>query len=140
MRILILEDNEDRRSAMSQSLKNRFPQHAVEFFIEVEAMERRLREAGLGDVLLVSLDHDLELLENNDGTTRDPGTGVDAAKQLATLPATCPVIVHTTNTIGGDQMVETLSRTGWKVHRVTPYGGEDWIGEVWAPLVRRLLR
>jgi len=140
MRIIILEDNKDRQRVMQDSLAGRFPAYTLEFFATVQPLIGRLSESGLYDVALLSLDHDLELLE--DASTDqlvDPGTGVDLAAWLASQPAVAPVIVHTTNGSGGDQMVDLLASGGWQHSRVVPYGGESWITESWLPLVRNLI-
>lgn len=140
MRIIILEDNADRRRVMQESLAGRFPGYALEFFTTVRPMIERLSESGLYDVALLSLDHDLEFPEDDSSLGLvDPGTGVDLADWLATQPAVAPVIVHTTNGSGGDRMVELLASGGWQHARVVPYGGESWITESWLPLARNLI-
>jgi hypothetical protein len=137
MRLMILEDNADRRSAMQAVLEDRMRQFSIEFFPAVPPMIDRLEKTGLYDVALISLDHDLDLIEGPNGTWIDPSTGVEAAIWLSKQPAIAPVIVHTTNSTGGDRMLEQLVQAGWRCHRIVPYGGEDWIEEVWFPLVRR---
>src|SRR5260370_823587 len=139
MRFIILEDNDDRRGVMQAALADRFRQYSVEFFEAVPPMIERLEATGLYDVALVSLDHDLDLIVGSDGKPIDPGTGVDAADWLAKQPAVAPVIVHTTNTASGDRMMDLLVQSGWNCCRVVPYGGEDWIGEWWFPMVRKLV-
>lgn len=139
MRLVILEDNADRRQAMEVAISDRFGEIDVEFFVAVPPLIERLETTGLYDVALISLDHDLDMLTNPDGTIQDPGTGVDAANWLARQPAVAPVIVHTTNTSAGDQMVDRLLQAGWSCGRVTPYSGEDWIHEQWISLVRKLI-
>ena len=140
MRIIILEDNEDRQRVMQDSLAGCFPGYDLELFATVHPMIERLSQTGLYDVALVSLDHDLELQETDStGRLVDPGTGVDLAAWLASQPAVAPVIVHTTNGSGGDRMVELLANGGWQHSRVVPYGGESWITESWLPLVRNLI-
>lgn len=139
MRVVILEDCVDRETAMRASIADKFPAFIVEVFASVPLLIQRLSETGLYDVALVSLDHDLEMVDTGEQDLVDPGTGVDAAKWLATQPAVTPVIVHTTNTVGGDRMVELLMNGDWNVERVVPYGGDDWIGEHWRSVVRNLV-
>ncbi|MEZ6069320.1 MAG: cyclic-phosphate processing receiver domain-containing protein [Pirellulales bacterium] len=137
MKVLILEDNAERRSAMEDRLKDRFPFCEIEFFTDAPTMIQRVESAPLDDVALISLDHDLEMLPGADvGALVDPGTGVDVAEGLSRRKPVCLVIVHTTNTIGGDSMQEKLDATGWTTLRVTPYGDLDWIDEMWFPAVR----
>src|SRR5437016_3936499 len=113
MRIIILEDNNERKQVMQAALADRFPRVVVEFFHAIPPMIDHLGATGLYDVTLVSLDHDLDILVGSDGTRTDPGTGVDAAVWLATQPAVAPVIVHMTNAIGGDKMMDLLAQSGW---------------------------
>ncbi len=140
MRIVILEDNIDRQRVMLESLADRFPGYAVEFFAAAPPMIEQLTQSGLYDVALLSLDHDLEFPEAASQRPQvDPGDGVDLATWLSTRPAVAPVIVHTTNNRGGDRMVELLASGGWRHERVVPYGGESWITESWLPLARNLV-
>jgi CheY-like chemotaxis protein len=137
MRILILEDNEGRRQAMRETLSGKFPSFAIEFFSSAQPMIDRFKEAGFYDVAMVSLDHDLEMIQTSEGTALDPGTGVDVADWLATQPAVFPVVVHTTNSVGGERMMDLLVHAGWTTSRTVPYDGETWIAEKWYPLVRQ---
>ena len=140
MRLIVLEDNADRQNEMQRIVGDRMPQYSFEFFNDVAAMIERLDTTGLYDVALISLDHDLDLISSSDGSHIDPGTGVDAAKWFAMQPALAPLIVHTTNTLGGDRMMDILLECGWHCSRIVPYSGEDWINESWFPLVRKLVR
>jgi hypothetical protein len=99
-------------------------------------MNDRIGSAPLGDVPLISLDHDLELLPGPDNALIDPGTGVDVAKCLARHEPVCPVVLHTTNTHGGDLMRDALEATGSTTERVVPYGDLTWVDEKWFPTVR----
>ncbi|MEI8017094.1 MAG: cyclic-phosphate processing receiver domain-containing protein [Schlesneria sp.] len=139
MRLIVLEDNADRQNEMQRIVGDRMPQYSFEFFNDVAAMIERLDTTGLYDVALISLDHDLDLISSSDGSHIDPGTGVDAAKWFAMQPALAPLIVHTTNTLGGDRMMDILLECGWHCSRIVPYSGEDWINESWFPLVRKLV-
>ena len=140
MRILILEDNEDRRLAMADRLQDRFAGYDVEFFAAAEPMIQRIEAASLDDVVLICLDHDLELLPGDHGDQLlAPGTGVDVASRLAHHSAICPIVLHTTNTDGGDQMRDVLTAANWTVMRVVPFGDLDWIDDKWFPTVRNAI-
>jgi hypothetical protein len=58
MKIVILEDNLDRQTAMRSCLQDRFPQFQHVFFDSAHEM-RRLLENDLLVVIIISLDHDL---------------------------------------------------------------------------------
>lgn len=138
MRIVILEDNEDRRMAMGRVIADRFPAHIVEYFAASGRMIQHLSNTSLYDVSLVSLDNDLEMIDEN-GSLVEPGDGLEVARWLAEQPAVCPVIVHTTNTGAGDGMMELFAETGWIRDRVVPYDGEAWIFERWSSMARDLI-
>ena len=139
MRILVLEDDMSRRDAMQACLEDRFAQYPVDYFATAPEMIRALESLDLQNVILISLDHDLELLVHSDGTMIDSGDGVDVARWLSEREPTCPVIVHTTNTIGGDRMMALLDEAGWPVSRVVPYDDTRWIAERWRELVREAI-
>lgn len=88
----------------------------------------------LPQAALISLDHDLEPED-----AIDPGDGLEVARHLANLAATCPVIIHTSNGVRGDAMVGELEFAGWKLRRVMPLG-DDWIEVDWYRAVKRLLK
>ena len=137
MHILILEDDADRREAMLDRLADRFPFYCVQVFDAVAPMVRRLESQGLDDVILMSLDHDLNLLPGADGEWIDPGTGLELADWLARQRPVCPVIVHTTNTQDGTRMQRVLEESGWRTSRVIPFDDLAWIDEDWIRVVRR---
>src|SRR5262245_1418816 len=138
LKILILEDNEDRRSAMRGCLQHRFHQYESVFFADANEMLAYL-DAKLGDTLLISLDHDLEMLDSKNGKLEDPGTGRVVADYLASKSPSCPVIVATTNTHAGDGMEFLLRDADWNVHRVHPYGDMEWISTAWFKTVRKAI-
>lgn len=138
MRIVILEDNLDRQSAMRKCLAKRFPDARFEFHVTAGAFIDSLSRS-CADVSLISLDHDLEMIDSGDGRLVDPGTGLDAAEWLAQFKPTTPCIVHTTNTPAGDRMMGTLQAAEWSVQRVVPYGDTQWIREVWRQAVLRAI-
>lgn len=139
MRIVILEDNSDRREAMSAVLDDLFPNMAVTYFTTSREMIDHLISTGIYDVALISLDNDLDLLESADGTLVDAGDGLDVAKWLLTKPPVLPVVIHTTNTPVGSQMEDLFGADGWIHARVVPYDGESWIRERWRSIVRELV-
>ncbi|HLG43361.1 MAG TPA: cyclic-phosphate processing receiver domain-containing protein [Planctomycetota bacterium] len=128
--IAILEDDPRRTEAFSNALR-----HFGPHFVCPTAPEfiRAIRDK-LSTLRLISLDHDLlvPLVEN-------PGTGLDVATFLSTQTPACPVIVHTTNRIGREGMLQRLKDSGWKVDWVPPFGDLDWIEKAWMPLVREML-
>ncbi len=136
MRILVLEDNDDRIAAMRSAIADRFGQYAVSFFKSCDEMKSAITQDGLADVVAIALDHDLEMLPGPEGRMVDPGTGVEMAEWLKDQSPKCPVVVHTTNTSGGTEMVRLLRKAGWRVERVVPYDGESWIATAWFSLIR----
>ena len=83
MRALILEDNRDRRVAMIGRLAERFPFLHGAFFDESEKMIDFMKSDQLQDIVMISLDHDLELIPGSEGDWIDPGTGLDVARWLS---------------------------------------------------------
>lgn len=130
MKILILEDDARRRSAMRDCLTDRFPQFDVIFSTTANEMRRAI-EAHLNEALLIALDHDLELIESEDGRFVDSGTGREIADLLAGRSPVCPVIIHSTNSSAAVGMQTVLEDTGWETHRVLPFGDLEWIPAVW---------
>ncbi|MBL8808907.1 MAG: response regulator [Planctomycetaceae bacterium] len=139
MRIVILEDNMDRRAAMTDVLEDLFPGAAVEYFAVARTMIEHLDSTGLFDIALISLDNDLDMVASHDGRMADAGDGIEVAEWLVTRPAVVPVLVHTTNSEAGHKIEELLGSNGWTYSRVVPYGGETWISEVWRSTVRTLI-
>ena len=137
VRILILEDCADRRSVMEDCLSDRFPQYGVRFFLTAPEMVEYLKEQTVDDLMLISLDHDLEPPPNQPGS--DPGCGRDVADCLSTMKPVCPVVIHTTNNPAGDGMRFVLDDAGWTTIRIVPYDGEQWIGETWFRGVRNAI-
>ena len=93
----------------------------------------------LGDIILISLDHDLPLHDALD-LSPDCGTGRQVADYLATLPPTCPVIVHSSNHYYAPGMYFALKDSGWPCARVYPSDDIAWIGSSWLELVRAYIR
>lgn len=140
MRIVILEDNLERREAMTAVLEDRFSgTHIIEYFVAAKPMINHLTNTGLYDVSLISLDNDLELIDDGSGQLIDPGDGVEVARWLSKQPPIVPVIVHTTNLPAGDEIMSLLASRGWIRERIVPYDGETWIAETWRSTVRDLI-
>lgn len=123
-RVLILEDNADRKRA--------FERVAWELGLQVKCWDDALEmqaecEHFLPDAALISLEHDL-----------DRGTGLDVAKFLAERKPVCPVIVHTLNTDRSFSMCNELRFADWKVERVGPIG-ERWVDKYWMKQAREFL-
>jgi hypothetical protein len=138
MKIVILEDNTERRNAMRRFLAGRLSQDELCFFEDAPATIQYLA-ANLDDTLIIALDHDLELLPDKQAGLTDPGTGRDVADFLARRPPACPVVIHTTNSTAGTGMELVLQEANWETHRVYPYGDLEWIAESWFPAVRRAI-
>lgn len=136
-RILILEDDAERRRVMGECLLDRFPQYEVRFFVDAPSMVAWLQADAGPELVLISLDHDLEPSPEHKGV--DPGTGRDVADCLAGLRPGCPIVVHTTNTTAGDGMQSVLDEAGWTTIRIVPYDAERWIGETWFRAARNAI-
>jgi len=135
-RILILEDNAERRHAMQDCLGDRFPQYGALVFESAPPMIEYLSRDDIPEPLLISLDHDLEFPAGRGG---DPGTGRDVADCLAERRPICPVIIHTTNATAAVGMRSVLDESGWSTIRITPYDADRWIGETWFRAVRNAI-
>ncbi len=137
-KILILEDNPERKAAMQKCLQDRFYQFEVVFFDTAKAMlgycEKHLSEA-----ILLVLDHDLELLPPVNGKCIDPGTGRQVADYLAGKKPVCPVVIHTSNGPAGDGMEMVLRDARWITHRVVPADDLEWVPTTWFRTVRRAI-
>jgi CheY-like chemotaxis protein len=138
MKIAILEDNAERSAIMRDCLEDRFHQYETRFFDDVAEMIAFLDE-NLRDTIVLSLDHDLELKPGKAGRWIDPGTGRDLADYLAQRPPTCPVIIHTTNSVAAEGMELVLHDAGWTTHRVIPMEGNEWIPGPWFRSIRKAI-
>lgn len=143
MRILILEDNAERRTAMLEHIADSLPMFGVSFFETSDSIITHLKRTELHEIALISLDNDLDPVVVN-GRTVDAGDGVAVARFLVEFIASVPtgsagrppIIIHTTNEPAAAEMVKLLTDAKWKLCRVTPYDAESWIGEVWISKVR----
>jgi CheY-like chemotaxis protein len=138
MKIVILEDNQDRRAAMLDCVRDRFHRYETVFFDDAKEMQVYL-DANLASALIISLDHDLELKSRPDGGMVDPGTGREVADFLARQPPTCPIIIATTNSAAGDGMEFVLRDASWQIHRVHPWGDLAWIAGSWFRTLRNAI-
>ena len=138
LKILILEDNEERRAAMRNCLAERFYQYETKFFDSAAEMVRYL-EARLGEALAISLDHDLDLKPNPVGGWSDPGTGRDVADFLARQAPVCPVVISTTNVPAAVGVERVLHEARWQTYRVVPFNDLEWIANDWFPKMRRAI-
>src|SRR5262245_8295076 len=111
MKIVILEDNDERQAAMRACLKDRFFMYEVRFFKAPAPMIEFLGQH-LPDTLAISLDHDLELVPDAHGRHVDPGTGRDVADYLARQTPVCPVVIATTNAAAAVGMEAVLREAG----------------------------
>jgi len=136
--VAILEDDVGRVGVMRECLGSLLPQHKCAVFDNAAEMIAWLR-SHIGDVVLVSLDHDLPLHQMRDGQRVDAGTGRMVADHLAALAPTCPVIVHTSNENFGPGMMRVLEDAGWTHCRVYPHEDCQWIRTSWADAIRRYI-
>src|SRR5512140_3329276 len=94
--IAILEDDANRILEMEACLRDLLPSRRHCFFDNAEEMIAWLKE-NLAEVDLISLDHDLPIVQYRGGERVDAGCGRGVADYLATLPPTCPIIIHSSN-------------------------------------------
>jgi hypothetical protein len=134
--IAILEDDERRTAAMRECLASG-PYPAV-FFTTAPDMNAWLAEH-LREVVLLSLDHDLGPSILRDGERMEPGDGRDVANFLAAHSPVCPVIVHTTNSMGAEGMLFNLGQAGWTTERIVPFDDLRWITTAWLKVVTAML-
>jgi hypothetical protein len=136
--VAILEDDAGRIAAMRASLAKVLPGTEALFFENARKTIAWLGEHQ-GEVVLISLDHDLPL-RNDAGLMMDFGTGREVADYLASVLPTCPVIVHSSNDHGASGMFFALRDAGWPCGRVYPCDDQVWISDAWAEQVRRYVR
>lgn len=136
--IAILEDNADRRAAMRACVADRFYTFDARFFDDAREMVAFLADR-LEDVLVISLDNDLDMKDGPDGRAVDVGEGRQVAAFLAARAPVCPVILHSSNTNAVEAMTELLRAAGWKTKRVVPMDDTAWINDDWFFAMRRAL-
>lgn len=136
--IAILEDDPRRVRTMRRLLQRRFPALRIEVCDNAPDMIAWLR-ANRSTAVLIALDHDLGPDRESDGYRFDPGTGRDVTDFLATVPPSCPVVIHSTNSLAVPGMELVLADAGWTTSRIVPFDDLAWIRREWLPEVRRLL-
>ena len=136
--VAILEDDAGRINEMRACLPAVLPGADVVFFENAQEMIDWL-PGHLGEVVLISLDHDLPL-RDGEGRSVDCGTGREVADFLASLPPTCPVIIHSSNEFCAPGMVFALKDAGWPHSRVRPLDELDWVRRDWADRIARYVR
>jgi hypothetical protein len=134
--VAILEDNILRIAEMRAALMEVLPQYRVVVFDEAPQMIQWLGEH-LGEVVLISLDHDLPVTFTKAGQPVECGNGQDITSHLAPLPPVCPVIVHSANLECAVRMQDALQKADWPHVRITPHDGESWIGHEWVAAIRK---
>lgn len=134
-RILILEDNADRREAMTQWLGDRMPMYPLHITDDPETFVGYVREFA-GNILAVSLDHDLH--ERPDRSTTL--TGMQVVDHLVTISPSFPVLMHTSNRHDGETMRSRLTKSGWGVQWVIPFDGTTWVATEWYRVLKRAIR
>lgn len=135
MKIVILEDNDEQQRAMQHCLEDRFHQYEARFFAMAREMINYLQDH-LHETIVISLDHDLEVMPGSAGALLDTGTGREVADYLASLTPVCPVIIHTTNSPAAVGMDFALQEAHWATWRVVPHDDLEWINEDWFPVIR----
>jgi hypothetical protein len=135
--IAILEDCPERAERMTECIKKSSIPFKEVFFSNAFLMIEWLIQ-NLSNVVLISLDHDLDLiLEGQE--SRDPGDGRDVANYLSSHNPFCPVILHTSNYFGRESMKYNLLDKGWSVSIVMPSPDPDWIDSDWLSCVCSLI-
>jgi hypothetical protein len=136
-RVAILEDDPNRVTAMQICLAAVLPGVDVVVFEDAQEMIVWLGQ-NLAEVVLISLDHDLPF-RDHEGRSIDCGTGRQVADYLASVPPTCPVIVHSSNNFFAPGMFFALKDAGWPVSRVYPCDDTAWVAGTWAEQVRQYI-
>jgi hypothetical protein len=126
----ILEDDAARVAEMRRCLRDLLPNVESVFFDDANEMIIWLGRH-IGEVALISLDHDLPL-KGPDGQVIDCGNGRQVADFIASLPPTCPVIVHSSNLHCAPGMFFALKEAGWRAGQVYPHEDLVWIEGAWA--------
>lgn len=131
---VILDDDARRVEAMRDVLGEHFSHLRPRVFATAPESIQWLA-AHLDEAALITLDHDLDPLEDPPPET-DPGTGRDVADFLAANAPICPVIIHSSNVDGVGGMRRVLEEAGWSVRVVAPLNDLAWIPNAWAAAVR----
>ena len=132
--ILMLEDDPRRIRRFRRTLRKIDAEMRLQIWRDAHRMIDEVI-AHLSEARLISLDHDLEPIENEE----DPGEGRMVSQFLVQQPIKRPVIVHSSNRERSDWMMGDFELEGWRCWRVSPLG-EDWIEVDWRYRVQRLLK
>ena len=132
--LLLLEDNDERIVAFEAAFRELGKDWQMRVWRDAPTMLAECEDC-FDTVHLISLDHDLN---PQPGATRDPGTGLEVAKLLASHFPICPVIIHSTNADRAWSMHNELRFASWTVERVGPIG-DDWVHKLWLPKAREML-
>lgn len=132
--LLLLEDNAERIAAFEAVVRQLGDDWQMRVWRDAPTMIAECEDC-FDDTHLISLDHDLN---PQPGAPRDPGTGLEVAKLLASHIPFCPVIIHSTNADCAWSMHNELRFGGWTVERFGPIG-DDWFRKLWLPKARELL-
>ncbi len=138
LKIAILEDNQDRQAAMADCLADRFYNYERLFF-KTSCEFIHFLEQHLSEIIVISLDHDLELKPHKNGQIIDGGTGREVADYLAGKTPVCPVVIHSTNSNAALGMEINLQEAHWKTKRVIPWGDLEWIPTRWFQAIRQAI-
>jgi len=133
--LLVLDDDRARLHGFEQIARRLGSEWQIKTWRDARAMAAELHRH-LDAARLISLDHDLYSDSLSDP---DPGSGRVIADYLAARKASCPVIVHSTNTDAAWGMHNALRRGGWTVELVHHLSQPKWIEEVWLPAAVRLV-
>ncbi|HEY5911356.1 MAG TPA: response regulator [Verrucomicrobiae bacterium] len=110
--ILVLEDSETRIGLMREALGTLPGSFTLQCWDNVWAMRKQMPR-WLPSAYLISLDYDL-----GDSRTPNPGNGMDAVQALSGHQPMCPIIVHTSLSQEGREMVRALRERGWSAEQV----------------------
>ncbi len=137
--LFLLEDNPGRLAEMIAVARAVLPTWMVHVEDDCQLAIDWLAE-NQATVGLISLDHDLDsVVRPDEPPSVDHGCGRPVADFISTQPPTCPVIIHTSNTIAGDGMFFQLYRANWPVHRVYPYDKHKWVTLAWKDKLNELI-
>ena len=114
--VVILEDTPARVAEMRTVLAELLPALEVVVFDNAPDCADWLPE-GLPLAALICLDHDLGPTRDRGGVRFDPGIGRDTADLLAMYPATCPVIVHSSNSLAVPGMLAFCASLAGRARR-----------------------
>jgi hypothetical protein len=133
--VAILEDNAERIAEMRACLSEALPACQSVFFDRSKDMIAWLAEHQ-DEVALISLDHDLPFVRDDEAQLDDFGNGREVADFLASRLPTCPVIVHSSNAPCASGMHFALNDAAWPCRRVYPGANVTWVRDAWGAQVK----